>query len=277
MATESLGSYILPGALIAWLLAKWLGLGEKLRPCEHGVVGATAANARCSACNIAQANYKAATAAASERARLEEAGRQDEERKKVRELKRAFLRDCRTLNSLQAIEPYTFQRLTWTIFERIGFDVERTPAGRDGGADGILHREGMKWVLQCKRYRGDVGEPILRDLFGTLHHLGADAGILVTTGRISDPARAFAADKPLSLVDGKELLKLLDTAGLTEETLPDDLVVSRDIPPVLDPRIGRNPKCPGCGRRLTLKSGKYGNFWGCTGWPKCHYTVAADR
>lgn len=31
-------------------------------------------------------------------------------------------------------------------------------------------------------------------------------------------------------------------------------------------------KCPNCGSVLTLRNGKYGEFWGCTGYPNCKYT-----
>lgn len=31
-------------------------------------------------------------------------------------------------------------------------------------------------------------------------------------------------------------------------------------------------KCPRCGCTLKLRSGRYGDFWGCTGYPECRYT-----
>ncbi len=31
-------------------------------------------------------------------------------------------------------------------------------------------------------------------------------------------------------------------------------------------------KCPKCGRPLKMRKGKYGDFWGCTGYPECRYT-----
>ncbi len=31
-------------------------------------------------------------------------------------------------------------------------------------------------------------------------------------------------------------------------------------------------KCPKCGNLLKKRSGKYGEFWGCTGYPDCRYT-----
>lgn len=31
-------------------------------------------------------------------------------------------------------------------------------------------------------------------------------------------------------------------------------------------------KCPKCGSPLKMRKGKYGDFWGCTGYPECRYT-----
>ncbi|MBO4914253.1 MAG: NERD domain-containing protein [Oscillospiraceae bacterium] len=33
-----------------------------------------------------------------------------------------------------------------------------------------------------------------------------------------------------------------------------------------------NTKCPFCGSTLVLRNGKYGAFWGCSSYPKCHFT-----
>ena len=29
--------------------------------------------------------------------------------------------------------------------------------------------------------------------------------------------------------------------------------------------------CPFCGKKLVFRKGKYGEFWGCSGYPKCHF------
>ena len=31
-------------------------------------------------------------------------------------------------------------------------------------------------------------------------------------------------------------------------------------------------KCPFCGNELILRKGKYGEFWGCSAYPKCKFT-----
>jgi len=274
------------GALLVWPVLNAFNL--KVRPCpscgqwwrvsasqlDWPSRGREGNRRLCQTCFSRAEEREAAAQAAAEQTRQQELARVAAEKKRLGELKRGFARDARTVGFLQTLDPYTFQRLTWKVFERLGYEVEETPVGRDGGADGILHRAGTRCVLQCKRYRGDVGEPVLRDLFGTVHHLGAQSGVLVTTGNISVPARLFAEGKPLSLVDGKELLRLIESVNLTEETVPDDFVAPREWPSVIDPRAGRNPKCPDCSARLKLRTGRFGEFWACTR-RACQFTIKA--
>ncbi|MCB0109887.1 MAG: restriction endonuclease, partial [Caldilineaceae bacterium] len=51
---------------------------------------------------------------------------------------------------------------------------------------------------------------------GTMVHSGVTRAFLVTSGTISDDARKWAADKPITLIDGQRLVELSRaTAGLT--------------------------------------------------------------
>ena len=54
-----------------------------------------------------------------------------------------------------------------------------------------------------------VGEPVLRDLYGTVMSERAAKGILITTSRFTARAKKFAEDKPLELINGTLLLQLL--------------------------------------------------------------------
>ena len=55
--------------------------------------------------------------------------------------------------------------------------------------------------------RAWVGEPVVRDFYGTTLHEKADRGILVTTGTFRNAAREWAKGKPLALEDGEEFLQ----------------------------------------------------------------------
>ncbi len=53
----------------------------------------------------------------------------------------------------------------------------------------------------------------VRDLYGTMLNEGAARGILVTTSRYGRDAHEFSANKPITLIDGQNLLSLLAKHG----------------------------------------------------------------
>ena len=53
----------------------------------------------------------------------------------------------------------------------------------------------------------------VRDLYGTVVNEGANRGILVTTSSFGPDSYDFAKDKPISLVDGSNLIAMLKKHG----------------------------------------------------------------
>ncbi len=102
-------------------------------------------------------------------------------------------------------------------FTRDGGEVKVTQASRDGGVDAIAFDpdpiRGGKIVIQAKRYTNTVDVAAVRDLYGTVMNEGATKGILVTTSSFGPDAYRFAKDKPLTLLDGSNLLHLLAKHG----------------------------------------------------------------
>jgi restriction system protein len=126
------------------------------------------------------------------------------------ELRRRFGR-VKTLAEMLALEPAEFENWVAMLFQLIGYKVKNTQEVADHGIDLLVTDGRVRYgLVQCKRYRGTVGEPVVRDLYGTLVHENADFGWLVTTGAISRQARtwALAGGKPLELWDGQKLVEL---------------------------------------------------------------------
>lgn len=98
-----------------------------------------------------------------------------------------------------------------------GGEVKVTQASRDGGVDAIAFDpdpiRGGKIVIQAKRYANTVGVSAVRDLYGTVMNEGAIKGLLVTTADYGPDAYEFAKGKPLSLLNGSNLLYLLEKHG----------------------------------------------------------------
>ena len=118
----------------------------------------------------------------------------------------------RALDALQALDPLVFEHLVAALFKRRGFRATAVGATGDEGVDVRLRKRLSSAVVQCKRYKGSVGQPVVRDLYGTMLHNDAKEAYLVTTGRITRQAQAWAEGKPIYLVDGYQLVEWIITS-----------------------------------------------------------------
>jgi restriction system protein len=95
------------------------------------------------------------------------------------------------LEELQALSPDAFEEWVAARFRERGYAVEITGAQGDHGIDLVVSRTDERAVVQCKNYCAwSVAEPVLRDLFGAMYDANADRAYLVTTGRLTGPAKA---------------------------------------------------------------------------------------
>jgi hypothetical protein len=129
----------------------------------------------------------------------------------------AHFRRIEQLNQIKALDPIAFERFIGTLFERMGYEVETTTVAGDKGVDLFLRKDNRTAIAQCKRYEGSLGQPVVRDLYGTMLHTRADEAYLVTTGTISLPAQQWAMGKFIHLVDGNTLVEWIETFKETSE------------------------------------------------------------
>jgi len=123
--------------------------------------------------------------------------------------------------NLAAMHWDDFEHLIRELFEKEfssnGGEVKVTQASSDGGVDAIAFDpdpiRGGKIVIQAKRYTNVVGVAAVRDLYGTVMNEGATKGILVTTSDFGKDSYQFAKDKPITLLNGNNLLSLLEQHG----------------------------------------------------------------
>lgn len=123
--------------------------------------------------------------------------------------------------NLAAIPWEDFEHLIRELFEAEfsanGGEVKVTQASRDGGVDAIAFDpdpiRGGKIVIQAKRYTNVVGVSAVRDLYGTVMNEGAIKGILVTTADYGPDSYEFAKNKPITLLNGGNILSMLENHG----------------------------------------------------------------
>ncbi|MFJ7262146.1 restriction endonuclease [Streptomyces globosus] len=117
------------------------------------------------------------------------------------------------LPRLDALHHSRFEDAVRDLMRRDGCaDAVRVGGGGDLGADvKATDPFGRRWVIQCKhRAKGldgsAVGTPDLQVLNGTARQVhGADVAVIVTNGRVTRPAVAFAAQQRLHVVDRQTL------------------------------------------------------------------------
>ncbi|GGG25410.1 restriction endonuclease [Paenibacillus abyssi] len=123
--------------------------------------------------------------------------------------------------NLAAMNWEDFEHLIRQLFEKEflsnGGEVRVTQASRDGGVDVVAFDpdpiRGGKIIIQAKRYTNTVSVSAVRDLYGTVVNEGATKGILVSTADYGPDAYEFAKGKPITLLNGSNLLHLLEKHG----------------------------------------------------------------
>lgn len=123
---------------------------------------------------------------------------------------------------LHNLDPYGFEKLAQRLLRECGFsDVEVTKKSGDGGIDGTgkLRINGIfsfNVAFQCKRYKGQVGAPQIRDFRGSLG-TNIEKGVLITTGTFTREAKEEASSEGkrlIDLMDGEELINKLAEYGI---------------------------------------------------------------
>jgi HJR/Mrr/RecB family endonuclease len=117
-----------------------------------------------------------------------------------------------TTEDLYSLSPAAFEQYVAALFRKKGYKVILRGRSGDHGVDLEIERYGnRRAIVQCKRYRNSIGPDIVRELFGTMIHEGVHHAFLVTTADISPSARAWARNKPITLIDGSTLVKIAES------------------------------------------------------------------
>jgi restriction system protein len=134
---------------------------------------------------------------------------------------REVLANLSSIDNLASMDWEDFEHLVRELFSKIfggeGTEVRVTQASRDRGVDAIAFDpdpiRGGKFVIQAKHYNIVVPVSAVRDLYGTMINEGAAKGFLVTTSHYGNDSREFAKDKPITLIDGANLVHLFQQYG----------------------------------------------------------------
>lgn len=175
-----------------------------------------------------------------------------------------------------------FEVLVSEAFRLQGWQVAETGGGgADGGVDLVLRRDGETHLVQCKQWRAfKVGVQVVRELYGVMAARGAAGGFVVTSGRFTEEATAFASGRNVRLIDGPKLFGLIRQAQAARTGTAGGARVQPTAPPAAAP-ASSVPACPACSKPMVLRLARHGAnagnaFWGCSGFPTCKGTRPAN-
>jgi restriction system protein len=117
-----------------------------------------------------------------------------------------------------------YEEMIAELLDDMGYEVQLTPATRDGGKDILAYIKTpiakLLCLVEAKKYRGDrkIGVELVRGLYGTLHDYQANSAMLVTTSTYSKDARSLQQkhDLQLSLKDYTDVATWIQRYGNNE-------------------------------------------------------------
>lgn len=116
------------------------------------------------------------------------------------------------LNYLRKIDPFVFEELVLSAFEKRNFKIKRNKKYTgDGGVDGIVFNENNeKILLQMKRYKSFVSLAHLKEFEVLIKRKKAKKGYFVHTGKTGKKTYQEFKNTSVEIISGEKLIDLLN-------------------------------------------------------------------
>ncbi len=134
------------------------------------------------------------------------------------------------LERVKQVSPEYFERIVVDLMLAMGYGGSRAEAGHtvgrsgDGGIDGIIDEDQLgldKIYLQAKRWKDNVGRPLVQAFSGSLEGERATKGVFITTSAFTAEAHDYVGkiSKKIVLIDGRKLAELMirHNVGVSQE------------------------------------------------------------
>lgn len=174
------------------------------------------------------------------------------------------------LDQLRSIDWFQFEKLVALVYRKLGYSVTRRGgANPDGGVDLVIEKDGRQTAVQCKQWKTwNVGVKAVREFLGALTDAGIRQGIFITLCGYTGEAKQLAGKHGIEIVDEAGLARMIEQADACFD--PEALAILRD----------RRKFCPKCESEMALRTASKGagagqQFWGCSAYPRCRFTLPA--
>ena len=158
---------------------------------------------------------------------------------------------------IDAMDGKAFEEYLEVLFGKLGYKVERTRYVGDYGADLITQKDGVKTVIQAKRYGKVVGIKAVQEAVAAKGMYGCTEAMVVTNSTFTRAAAELARANRVVLWDRNRLAEtLLSVRGESGAMLP---AIQPLVPQPFLPNLVANvaPNCAACGVQVSEKVQRY--------------------
>jgi HJR/Mrr/RecB family endonuclease len=175
------------------------------------------------------------------------------------------------LDGLRSIDWFQFEKVVALAFRKLGYTVARRGgANPDGGIDLVVEKDGQRSAVQCKQWKTwNVGVKAVREFLGALTDAGIQKGIFITLCGYTGEAKQLAEKHGIEIVNETGLAQMLEATNARID--PETLATLRDT----------RKFCPRCESEMVIRVATKGpgageQFWGCSAFPRCRFTMRAS-
>jgi restriction system protein len=103
----------------------------------------------------------------------------------------------------------TFEKYLEVLFGKMGYRVQRTKYVGDFGADLVVSKDGVKTVVQAKRYKKKAGVKAIQEAVASKGYYDCSSAMVVTNSFYTQPAIELARRNQVELWDRNRLVSAL--------------------------------------------------------------------
>jgi len=171
------------------------------------------------------------------------------------EMKRLFRSG---INNIDQMDGKTFEKYLESLFMKLGYRVERTKYVGDYGADLVVRKDGIKTIIQAKRYKNKVGVKAIQEAVAAKGYYKCQKAMVVTNSFYTKQAINLAGANEVALWDRKDLVKkLLSVKGNVSPKTAAEKVAIPEVPDAGQGNVPSDNICNICGETVSDKVKQY--------------------
>lgn len=162
------------------------------------------------------------------------------------------------IDEIDHMDGLTFEKYLEALFEKLGYRVERTQYIGDYGADLITSKDGVKTVIQAKRYKNKVNIKAIQEAVAAKGKYGCSEAMVVTNSFYTKAAIELAKANRVELWNRDHLVKVLLSIKKDSQVIKSQQEVAVATTATNNQQVTLgNDACVICGKLVTEKVKQY--------------------